>query len=63
MFFKQNGTISSLNIKLLKLVDFIYLSHNILSTESDINICIGMAWTAINTLPTIWKTDLTDKIK
>ena len=46
MYFIQNGVISILNGKPLKLVDhFTYLSSNISSTESDINIHIGKAWT------------------
>ena len=46
--FNQDGAISSLNGKFLKLVDqFIYLGSDISSTESDVNICIGKALTAI----------------
>ena len=50
--FNQNGVLySSLNGKPLKLVDqFIYLSSNISSTESNVNICIGKAWIAIDRL-------------
>ena len=40
-----------------------HLGGNILSTESDVNICIGKAWTAINRLMAIWKSDLSNKIK
>ena len=40
---------------------FKMLRHNISSTESDIN--IGKAWTAIDRLSIIWKSDLFDKIK
>ena len=32
-------------------------------TEKDINIRLTKAWTAINRLSVIWKSDLTDKIK
>ena len=42
---------------------FIYLGSNISSTESDFNILIGKAWTTIDRLMTIWKSDLSDKIK
>ena len=50
--------------KLLKLVDqFIYLSSNISSTESSVNIYIDKAWTAIKRLIPIWKSDLLDKMK
>ena len=41
MSFNQNGTISLLNGKTLKLVDqYIYLGNNISSTKSDVNIHI-----------------------
>ena len=64
MCFKQDGTISKLNGKLLKLVDhFTYLSGNIASTESYVNIGIGKAWNTIDKLSTIWKSDLFDNIK
>ena len=43
MCFNQDGAMSSLNGKPLKFVQFIYLSRNISSTESDFNICIGKA--------------------
>ena len=47
--FKQEGTISTLSGKPLKLVDqFTYLSNNISSTESDINIYLAKAWIAID---------------
>ena len=49
MCFNENGTISSLNSKPLKIVDqFIYLDNNISSTGSDINIILDKAWTAID---------------
>ena len=64
MCFKQRGTISTLSGKLLKLVDQItYLSSNISSTENDVNICIGKAWTATDKLLIIWKSDLSNEIK
>ena len=53
------GAISSLNGKPLKLVDqFIYLSSNISSTESNVNIFIGKTRTAIDRLLIIQKPDL-----
>ena len=43
------GPISTLSGRPLKSVDrFTYLSSNISSTESDINICLAKTWTAIN---------------
>ena len=62
MCFKQKGTISSLNGKLLKLEDqFTYLVSNISSTENDDNVHIKNIWTAIDRLFMTWKSDLSDK--
>ena len=60
----QDGAISSLNGKTLKLVgQFVYLGSNISSTETNVNIHISKAWTAIDKLLNIRKFDLSDKIK
>ena len=40
-----------------------YLGSNISSTENDVNIRIGKALNAINRLMTIWRYDLSGKIK
>ena len=62
IYFNHNGSTSSLNIKPLKLEDqWIYLSSNITSTES--NVSIGKVLAAVDSLMTIWKSDLSDKIK
>ena len=54
MCFKENGTISPLNNKPLKKVDqFTHFDSKISSIESDVNICIKKAWTAIDRLPII----------
>ena len=42
---------------------FTHLGSNISSTESNVNIHIGKAWTAIHRLSTIEKSDLSDKIE
>ena len=48
----------------LKLVDkFTYLESSVASTEKDIDTRLTKAWTAINRLSIIWKSDLTDKMK
>ena len=48
----------------LKLVDkFSYLGSSVSSTESDINMPLAMAWTTIDKLSIIRKSDLSDKIK
>ena len=64
MCFNQDGTIFSLNGKRLKYVEqFIYISSNISSTESNVKIFRGKAWTTTDELTTIWKSDLADEIK
>ena len=40
-----------------------YLGSSVESTEKDIETRLTKAWTAINRLSIIWKSDLTDKIK
>ena len=61
MCFKQDDGNSTPNDKPLRLVShFTYLSSN---TEIDINICMRKPWTGINRLSTIWKSNLSDKIK
>ena len=64
MCFNQRGKISTLKGGSLKLVDkFTYLGSSVSSTENDINMWLTKAWTAINRLSFIWKSDLTDKIQ
>ena len=58
------GDISTLDRTSLKLVDkFPYLGSSVSSTEKDIDTRLTKAWTAINRLSIIWKSDLTDKMK
>ena len=62
--FNQDSSIATLIGKLLKIVNqFTYFDSSISSTESDVNKHIGRAQTAIDRLTTIWKSDLSDKIK
>ena len=64
MCFNQRGHISTLKGGPLKLVDkFIYLGSSASSTETDINMRLAKAWTAIDRLSVTWKSDLADKIK
>ena len=64
MCYNQTGDISTLEGTPLKLVDkFTYLGISVESTEKDIETRLTKAWTAINRLSTIWKSDLTDKMK
>ena len=64
MCYNQTGDISTLEGNPLKLVDkFTYLGSSVESTEKDIETRLAKAWTAINRLSIIWKSDLTDKMK
>ena len=64
MCFNQTGDVSTLEGTSLKLVDkFTYLRSSVSSTEKDIDTRLTKAWTAIDRLWIIWKSDLTDKTK
>ena len=60
----QTGDITTLDGTPLKLVDkFTYQGSNVSSTEKDIDTRLTKAWTAIDRLSIIWKSELTDKMK
>ena len=64
MCFNQTGDISTLDGSSLKLVDkFTYLGSSVSSSEKDIDTRLTKAWTAIDKLSVIWKSDLTAKRK
>ena len=64
MCYNQTGDISTLDGTPLKQVDkFTYLRSSVSSTEKDIDTQLTKAWTAINRVSIIWKSDLTDKMK
>ena len=64
MCYNQTGDISTLDRTPLRLVDkSTYLGSSVESTEKDIDTRLTKAWTAINRLSIIWKSDLTDKMK
>ena len=64
MCFNQKGNISTLDGTSLKLVHkFTYLGSSVSSTEKDIDTRLTKAWTAIDRLSIIWKSNLTDKMK
>ena len=64
MCYNQTGNISTLKGGSLKLVDkFTYLRSSITTTGTDIDSRLTKAWTAIDRLSVIWKSDLTDKMK
>ena len=58
-----NGSLRILCVS-LKLVDKLpYLGSSVSSTEKDIDTQLTKAWTAIDRLSIIWKSDLTNKMK
>ena len=64
MCHNQTGDSSTLGGTSLKLVDkFTYLGSSVSSTEEDIDTRLTKAWTAIDRLSIIWRSDLTDKMK
>ena len=64
MCYNQTGDITTLEATPLKLVDkFTYQGSSVSSTEKDIDTRLTKAWTAIDRLSIIWKSDLTDKMK
>ena len=64
MCYNQTGNFATLDGASLKLVDkFTYLGSSVSSTEKDIDTRLTKAWTAIDRLSIIWKSDLTDKMK
>ena len=64
MLYNQIGDISTLDGTSLRLVDkFTYRRSNVSSTEKDIDTSLTKAWTAIDRLSIIWKSDQTNKMK
>ena len=64
MCFNQAGDISTLDGTSLKLVDnYPYIGSSVSSTEKDLDTRLTKAWTAIDKLSVIWKSDLSDKMK
>ena len=62
--FPYNEASSLFPVTPLKLVDkFTYLGSSVSSTKKDIDTWLTKAWTAINRLLIIWKSDLTDRMK
>ena len=60
----KRATLPTLDGASLKLVDkFTYLGSSVSSTEKDIDTRLTKAWTAIDRVSIIWKSDLTDKMK
>ena len=64
MCYNQTGNITTLDGASLRLVDkFTYLGSTVSSTKNDIDTRLTKAWTAIDRLSIIWKSDLTDEMK
>ena len=64
MCFNQTGDISTLGGSPLKLVDkFTYFGSSVSTTEKDIAMRLTKAWTAIDRLLVIWKSDQPNKMK
>ena len=64
MCYNQTGDMSTQDGTSLKLVDkFTYLGSSVSSTEKDIDTRLTKAWTAMDRVSIIWKSDLTDKMK
>ena len=64
MCYNQTGDISTLDATSLKLVvKFTYLGSSVSSTKKDIDTRLTKAWTAIDRLSIVWKSDLTDRKK
>ena len=64
MCYNQTGDISTIDGTSMILVDkFTYLGRSVSSAEKDIDTRLTKAWTAIDRLSIIWKSDLTDKMK
>ena len=64
MCYNQTGNITTLDGDSLRLEDkFTYLGSSVSSTENDIDTRLTKAWTTIDRLSIIWKSDLTDKMK
>ena len=64
MCFNQSGDNSTLKSDPLKLVNKLsYLRNSVSSAKNDINTPLAKAWTAIDWLSVIWKSDMTNKIK
>ena len=61
---KNNNGIKSLKDKSIKHVhNFKYLGIYVASTDNDFNVRIGQAWAALNNITSIWKSNLSVKLK
>ena len=64
MNFNQEGTIKTKAGNSIKSIEyFIYLGGESNSTEKDFKIRIAKAWAALNKMNSVWKSNLSDKLK
>lgn len=64
MTFNLDGEVRSLGGNVLKHVsDFVYLGSNIESSKKDVEVRKAKAWSALNGLTSIWKSNLPPKLK
>ena len=64
MYYNQKGDITTLDGTPLKLVEkYTHRGSSVSSTEKDIDTWLTKAWTDIDRLSIIWKSNLTDKMK
>ena len=62
--YNHQGAIKTTKDQQLKSVDnFVYLGSNIASTQTDVEARIAKAWSIINKLSIIWKSNLSEKLK
>jgi len=59
----QGNIKTSQNVALKSVEDFTYLGSNIASTDKDVEIRIAKAWSTLNKLDSIWKSNLPDELK
>ena len=57
------NNLKELLLQLLLVDKYTYLGSSVSSTEKDINMRLAKAWTTIDRLLVIWKSDLNDKMK
>ena len=59
----KQATLDGTSLKLVDKFTFTNLGSSVSSTKKDIDTRLTKAWTAIDRISTIWKWDLTDKMK
>ena len=61
---QKNNSCITLKGKIIKQVNYFkYLGSYVASTDHDVNVRIGQAWAALNNMTSIWKSNLSVKLK